>query len=90
VTLGRPVIFHCTAECAALNEIAQQTVAGLRGGVLRGAAALDPLARAAEAQREPRRAADERAAPKLGGGSATLPKLVQLGFACRERTVVAY
>ena len=53
VTLSRPVIFHYTAERAALNEIAQQTFAALRGGVLRVERRHRyPLASAAEAHRD--------------------------------------
>jgi len=53
VTLSRPVIFHYIAERAALNEIAQQTFAALRGGVLRVERRHRyPLASAAEAHRD--------------------------------------
>lgn len=52
-TLTRPVLFHYTAERAALDEIARQTFDALRAGVIR----LDirhryPLAAAAEAHRD--------------------------------------
>jgi NADPH:quinone reductase-like Zn-dependent oxidoreductase len=53
VTFSRPVIFHYTAERAALNEIAQQTFAALRGEVLRVERRHRyPLASAAEAHRD--------------------------------------
>ncbi len=53
LTLSRPVVFHYTAERAALNEIAQQTFAALRGGVLRVERRHRyPLASAAEAHRD--------------------------------------
>jgi NADPH:quinone reductase-like Zn-dependent oxidoreductase len=52
-TLSRPVLFHYTAERAALNEIAQQTFEALRAGVLRVEVRHRyPLAAAAEAHRD--------------------------------------
>jgi NADPH:quinone reductase-like Zn-dependent oxidoreductase len=94
VTLSRPVIFHSTAERAALNEIAQQTFAALRGGVLRVGAAAPVSARERRGgTSRPRGASDERPARALTISSEGLrdpSELVQLGFACRERTVVAY
>lgn len=53
VTLSRPVLFHYTAERAALNEIAQQTFDALRAGVVRVERRHRyPLAAAAEAHRD--------------------------------------
>ena len=53
VTLSRPVLFHYTAERAALNEIAQQTFEALRAGVIRVERRHRyPLAAAAEAHRD--------------------------------------
>src|ERR1700730_7515611 len=52
ITLTRPVVFHYTAERAALNEIAQQTFEALRTRVLRVEVRHRyPLAAAAEAHR---------------------------------------
>ena len=52
-TLTRPVLFHYTAERAALNEIARQTFEALRSGVLRVEVRHRyPLASAAEAHRD--------------------------------------
>ena len=53
LTLSRPVLFHYTAERAALSEIARQTFEALRAGVIK----VDvrhryPLAAAAEAHRD--------------------------------------
>jgi NADPH:quinone reductase-like Zn-dependent oxidoreductase len=51
-TLSRPVLFHYTAERAALNEIARQTFEALRAGVIRVETRHRyPLAAAAEAHR---------------------------------------
>ena len=52
-TFSSPVLFHYTAERAALNEIAERTFAALRGGILR----LDirhryPLSSASQAPRD--------------------------------------
>jgi NADPH:quinone reductase-like Zn-dependent oxidoreductase len=53
VTVSRPVLFHYTAERAALNEIAQQTFEALRRGVIRVEGRHRyPLAAAAEAHRD--------------------------------------
>jgi NADPH:quinone reductase-like Zn-dependent oxidoreductase len=53
VTLSRPVLFHYTAEPAALNEIAQQAFEALRRGVIRVEGRHRyPLAAAAEAHRD--------------------------------------
>ena len=53
LTLSRPVLFHYTAERAALNEIAQQTFEALRAGVIRVERRHRyPLASAAEAHRD--------------------------------------
>jgi len=53
VTLTRPVLFHYTAEHAALNDIAQQTFEALRTAVIRVEARHRyPLAAAAEAHRD--------------------------------------
>jgi NADPH:quinone reductase-like Zn-dependent oxidoreductase len=53
LTLSRPVVFHYTAERAALNEIAQQTFEALRAGVIRVEVRHRyPLAAAAEAHRD--------------------------------------
>src|SRR5881296_3534774 len=53
VTLSCPVLFHYTAERAALNEIAQQTFEALRAGVMRVERRHRyPLAAAAEAHRD--------------------------------------
>src|SRR6266850_3297936 len=52
-TLSRPVLFHYTAERAALNEIAQQTFEALRAGTIRVQTRHRyPLAAAAEAHRD--------------------------------------
>ena len=52
-TLSRPVVFHYTAERAALNQIAQQTFEALRAGVIRVEVRHRyPLAAAAEAHRD--------------------------------------
>jgi NADPH:quinone reductase-like Zn-dependent oxidoreductase len=53
VTLSRPVLFHYTAERAALDEIARQTLEALRAGVIRVERRHRyPLAAAAEAHRD--------------------------------------
>jgi NADPH:quinone reductase len=53
VTLSRPVLFHYTAERAALSEIAQQTFEALRTGVIRVEVRHRyPLAAAAQAHRD--------------------------------------
>src|SRR5258705_10588397 len=53
LTLSRPVLFHYTAERAALNEIAQQTFEPLRAGVIRVERRHRyPLASAADAHRD--------------------------------------
>ena len=53
VTLSRPVLFHHTAERAALNEIARQTFEALRAGVIRVERRHRyPLAAAVEAHRD--------------------------------------
>ena len=53
VTLSRPVLFHHTAERAALDEIAQQTFAALRAGTIKVERRHRyPLAAAAEAHRD--------------------------------------
>jgi NADPH:quinone reductase len=53
VTLSRPVLFHYTAERAALSEIARQTFEALQAGVIRVETRHRyPLAAAAEAHRD--------------------------------------
>lgn len=53
VTLSRPVLFHYTAQRAALNEIAGQTFEALRTGTIRVETRHRyPLAAAAEAHRD--------------------------------------
>ena len=53
VTLSRPVLFHYTAERAALDELARQTFEALRAGVIRVERRHRyPLAAAAEAHRD--------------------------------------
>mgnify|MGYP003694218123 CR=1 FL=1 len=63
VTLSRPVIFHYTAERAALNEIAQADLRGAaRRGVASGAAAPVSARERRGGTSRPRGASDERAA----------------------------
>jgi NADPH:quinone reductase-like Zn-dependent oxidoreductase len=53
VTLSRPVLFHYTAQRAALVEIAQRTFDALRQGTIRVQAPRRyPLAAAVEAHRD--------------------------------------